>query len=85
MAYIPGVQLARPPYHAPVNAVIGDGVTLHQNQNCTVLTCFLCVDPAVSQSLVEHCTLVQMVIQAVLPPHTEQECTINVIITDILA
>lgn len=85
VAYIPGVRLAQPPYNAPKNAVIGHGVTAHEDGNCTVLTCFLCIDPALSRSLPEHCALVQTVIQAILPPRTEREFVINVIITDILA
>jgi hypothetical protein len=85
MAYIPGVHIAQPPYNAPKNAVIGHGVTAHEDENCTVLTCFLCIDPALPRSLPEHCALVQTVVQAILPPRTERECIINVIITDILA
>ena len=77
MTYIPGVRVAPPPYHAPINAMIGHGVT--------VLTCFLCLDPAQSRSLPEHCALVQTVIQSILPPRSARECIINVIITDILA
>jgi hypothetical protein len=85
LGYIPGVRIAQPPYHAPVHALIGHGVTAYQEGNRTVLTCFLCIDPALSRSLPEHCALVQMVVQSVLPPRTERECIINVIITDILA
>ncbi len=85
VAYIPGVRVAQPPYNAQKNAVIGHGVTAHQDGNRTVLTCFLCIDPAPSRSLPEHCALVQTVIQAILPPRTEQEFIIDVIITDILA
>ncbi len=85
MTYIPGVRVAQPPYHAPINAMIGHGVTAHDEGNHTVLTCFLCLDPAQSRSLPEHCALVQTVIQSILPPRSARECIINVIITDILA
>lgn len=85
MAYIPGMHIAQPPYHAPIHAVVGHGVTAHQDENRTVLTCFLCIDPALSRSLPEHCVLVQTVVHAVLPPHIARECSINVVITDIFA
>ncbi len=85
VAFIPGVRLAQPPYNAPNNALIGHGVTARDVANHTVLTCFLCIDPALSRSLPEHCALVQTVIQAILPPRPEREFIIDVIITDILA
>jgi len=85
LACIPGVAIAQPPYHVPMPAVIGHGITAHQATDHTVITCFVCIDPALSRSLPEHCTLVQMVAHAVLSAHSARECSINVVITDLLA
>jgi len=83
LAYIPGVQCAVPPYHAPRTARIGNGVTLHDDHGVMVCTCYVVFNPAVSRNLPEHCLLVQSVIHAIIEREYTQDFRIDVVVTAI--
>jgi hypothetical protein len=83
LAYIPGVQCAAPPYDAPSTALIGNGVTLHDDHGVVVFTCYVVFNPAVSRQLPEQCLLVQSVIHAVIGREYTQDFRIDVVVTAI--
>gem|GEM_PF-2078124 len=83
LAYIPGVRCAAPPYHAPSTALIGNGVTVHDDDGVAVFTCYVVLDPAVSRQLPEDCLVVQSVIHAVIGREYTQDFRIDVVVTAI--
>lgn len=83
LAYIPGVACAPPPYHAPLGAFVGHGVTVHDDGGHVVFTCYVVVDAQSRDPLPAQCVLIQAVARSVIATEYTQDVRIDVVVTAI--